>query len=361
MTALPKSSLRQLSLVLSCLLFVCFITPGGAYAGVTCIDTSKGQGCIITDEDGNIWTTVTYKEHPPADYSSCIPAAIALLPSSYTLLNESGVSISLVIGASTMTIDSGDSVSWPFALSQFSLDASSLPPMSPGGNNFVKLFSYYPGSVGLEEVYQFSSSAIGIPDELSWQAYAIDAVTNTRTEDLMTALTGSSYVPIIDTVGSLTVDLHLCAGKADLDFDGTVDIHDIDVLVSAIAEEVFTDFYDLNGDTLLDAGDITEWLALAGSQLLPSGNSFIMGDANLDGVVDTSDFNVWNANKFTDTLLWSDGNFNGDAGVDVSDFNIWNTTKFTASDTVSVPEPDAAKNMLAWFAMIGWLFIAERR
>ena len=40
------------------------------------------------------------------------------------------------------------------------------------------------------------------------------------------------------------------------------------------------------------------WPALAN---LASGNSYLMGDANLDGVVDVSDFNAWNSNKFTST------------------------------------------------------------
>ena len=30
-----------------------------------------------------------------------------------------------------------------------------------------------------------------------------------------------------------------------------------------------------------------------------SGKSFQYGDANLDGVVDVADFNIWNENKFT--------------------------------------------------------------
>ena len=68
-----------------------------------------------------------------------------------------------------------------------------------------------------------------------------------------------------------------------------------------------------------------------------SGNPYLLGDANLDGVVDTSDFNVWTSNKFTSVAAWSAGDFNADGAVDISDFNIWNTTKFTSSNDQARP------------------------
>ncbi len=118
--------------------------------------------------------------------------------------------------------------------------------------------------------------------------------------------------------------------------------------------------FDLTGDGLIDNADADQWLGDAAT-VNGYGSPYKRGDANLDGVVDVSDFNAWNVGKFTTSLLWSDGNFNGDAGVDVSDFNIWNTTNFTASDTVSVPEPGLPVNLLAWLAAIGWRFLATRR
>lgn len=62
-----------------------------------------------------------------------------------------------------------------------------------------------------------------------------------------------------------------------------------------------------------------------------------LGDANLDGVVDVSDFNAWNENQFEDAT-WASGDFNGDGVADVSDFNIWNGQTFEESP-LSVPEP----------------------
>ena len=69
----------------------------------------------------------------------------------------------------------------------------------------------------------------------------------------------------------------------------------------------------------------------------------LLGDANTDGVVDVSDFNLWNTNKFAKTG-WSGGDFNGDGFADVSDFNIWNENKFTQLNPI--PEPNA-----------GWMFL----
>ena len=87
--------------------------------------------------------------------------------------------------------------------------------------------------------------------------------------------------------------------------------------------------------------DRDAWLAAAGAANLSSGGSYLLGDANLDGAVDVSDFNLWNGHKFTNAAAWCRGDFNADGSVDVSDFNLWNGNKFTNADAapVAVPEP----------------------
>jgi hypothetical protein len=55
----------------------------------------------------------------------------------------------------------------------------------------------------------------------------------------------------------------------------------------------------------------------------------LAGDANGDGYVDGSDFNIWNSNKFQAGTDWTTGDFNGDGVTDGSDFSIWNSNKFT--------------------------------
>lgn len=86
----------------------------------------------------------------------------------------------------------------------------------------------------------------------------------------------------------------------------------------------------------------------SGSANGPSSNVFqftlnvLPGDLNQDAVVDGSDFNLWNANKFTNTASnqsndneYSRGDINADGVIDGSDFNIWNNFKFTGFATGS--------------------------
>ncbi len=110
------------------------------------------------------------------------------------------------------------------------------------------------------------------------------------------------------------------------------------------------DQFDLTGDGLINNEDAGQWLADAASEN-GLGGPYKIGDANLDGVVDVSDYNLWNTGKFTSTLFWDVGDFNGDGVADVSDYNLWNTTKFTSSDgAAAVPEPTSWT--LSLFAML---------
>ena len=133
----------------------------------------------------------------------------------------------------------------------------------------------------------------------------------------------------------------------DFNGDGIFDCADVDPLVSDIANGLNTLGFDLTGDGLVNAADLTEWLTLAGTAQLPSGNAYLVGDANLDGVVDGSDFGAWNGNKFTNTAAWCSGDFNADGVVDGSDFGLWNGNKFTAADAAAtVPEPASVTTVL---------------
>ena len=81
------------------------------------------------------------------------------------------------------------------------------------------------------------------------------------------------------------------------------------------------------------------------------------GDGNGDGVVDASDFNIWNSNKFTTGTEWNTGDFNGDGITDASDFNVWNTNKFTSVSltppaAAPIPEPSAQVILLFGTALL---------
>ena len=127
-------------------------------------------------------------------------------------------------------------------------------------------------------------------------------------------------------------------GGGDFDADGIYGCSDIDALVTEIAAGTNRSEFDLNGDNLVDLADRDAWLAEAGAENLASGNAYLLGDANLDGVVDVGDFNVWNGNKFTTSDGWCSGDFTADGVVDVADFNVWNGNKFQSSDA-AIPQP----------------------
>lgn len=139
--------------------------------------------------------------------------------------------------------------------------------------------------------------------------------------------------------------------SGDFDFDGDLDGFDIDLLAAAIVNAGPIIPFDLTGDSQVNVSDRDRWLTLAGTLNLPSGNPYRLGDANLDGVVDGSDFGIWNSNKFTSVAQWTRGDFNVDGAVDGSDFGIWNANKFTASDAQQAVE--AQKGQLSSRGLFG--------
>ena len=146
--------------------------------------------------------------------------------------------------------------------------------------------------------------------------------------------------------------------SADVDRNGILDGNDLDLLVMEIVGQSHSPLFDLDGDGSVDANDVTHWLAHAGAVNLPSGNPYLLGDANLDGVVDVSDFNLWNTHKFSTSARWTQGDFNADGVSDVSDFNLWNANKFSSSETVAVPEPS---EIVFWLGSLIVIAATRRR
>ena len=130
----------------------------------------------------------------------------------------------------------------------------------------------------------------------------------------------------------------------DFTGDGACSAADVDLLQENLVNgPAAPGTFDITGDGLVTIADRDEWLVLAGAENLASGSAYLLGDGNLDGVVDGSDFNIWNSAKFTTTSNWSQGDFNSDGVVDGSDFNLWNANKFQSSGLAILDSPDPAR------------------
>ncbi|MEM7312162.1 MAG: choice-of-anchor B family protein, partial [Planctomycetota bacterium] len=164
---------------------------------------------------------------------------------------------------------------------------------------------------------------------------------------------------INDGLYVLQFDLLVNDVDADFNDDGLYNCADINALTAEIAAGSNNDDFDLTGDGVVNLDDQTQWLTDAGGRNLSPGSTYLPGDANLDGAVDVSDFNIWNREKFTNNTDWCAANFNGDDRVDVGDFNIWNANKFQSADAApaSVPEPGT----LAMLIPLLWVLVVVRR
>ena len=120
----------------------------------------------------------------------------------------------------------------------------------------------------------------------------------------------------------------------DFDSDGNCDLDDIDLLQADVVAGNNSAAFDLNGDGNVDLADRDQWL-LDAAVFNGFATPYQTADFNLDRVVDVSDFNIWNGNKFTTSSNFSGGDSNVDGSIDVSDFNIWNTQKFQSADSAS--------------------------
>lgn len=126
------------------------------------------------------------------------------------------------------------------------------------------------------------------------------------------------------------------------DFNGDLSytVEDLDALVAEIVSGSTNLLFDVDADGRVDRDDRDLWLEIAGEANLGPGLEYLLGDANLDGVVDGVDFVAWNSHKFAAMPAWSAGDFDVDGTVDGTDFLLWNLFKFSSSVSLdAVPEP----------------------
>jgi hypothetical protein len=123
----------------------------------------------------------------------------------------------------------------------------------------------------------------------------------------------------------------------DFSADDARDCDDIDALVAEIVAGTNNAGFDITADGIVNLDDLTHWRLIVGDEQLGPGRSYLPADANLDGVVDFLDFNIWASNRFTNNASWCMGDFNASGVIDFLDFNIWAAYRFQSSAVV--PEP----------------------
>ena len=143
--------------------------------------------------------------------------------------------------------------------------------------------------------------------------------------------------------------LALVAPPGPCSFGGnsSCDTDDLDALYAVFNTSVppTEEKFDLNSDSLVDVGDLAQWLSLAATK---NGHSspYLRGDLELDRDVDLSDYNMlallFNPSGTYGPYLWEHGNVDGDGDIDLTDYN-WLTANFSPMgyDNVEVPEPSA--------------------
>jgi hypothetical protein len=143
--------------------------------------------------------------------------------------------------------------------------------------------------------------------------------------------------------GMIIRPLGSAAKPGDFDGNGTLDAADIDALSAEVRKGTNTVKYDVTADNKVNQDDRTKWVAEL--------KKTYFGDANLDGVFNTSDFvSVFQIGEYEDAAAgnsnWSEGDWNGDADFNSSDFvaafQDGGFEKGPRAAVAAVPEPTSA-------------------
>ena len=158
-------------------------------------------------------------------------------------------------------------------------------------------------------------------------------------ESLSEYLTLAEYASDLGVGGALRL---IVRGEGDFNGDRELTVEDIDLLTAEIQKDEPRFWFDIDGNEIVDSGDISAWVELRGT---------FVGDADLDGQVNAADLNALALNwQADDATSWVQGDFNGDGLVNATDLNDlalnWRSGSGKAS---AVPEPSSG-----WLlAMVG--------
>lgn len=143
----------------------------------------------------------------------------------------------------------------------------------------------------------------------------------------------------------------------DFDGDGLLTAADMDALSAEVLSGKNTAKFNLNGDNVVDGSDRDVWVNGL--------KKTYYGDANLDGVFNSSDFiAVFQAGQYEDAAAgnsgWATGDWNGDKEFNSSDF----VTAFQAGGYEAGPRPAVAsvpEPALSCLGLLGLIALRARR
>lgn len=167
---------------------------------------------------------------------------------------------------------------------------------------------------------------------------------------MLTGSNGQIDFQNIGFTGASGTDFALC----DYDNSGACDGQDIDQLTLAIVGGDVA--FDLTGDGALGITDQLQWLSLAGAKHNASGQPYLVGDTDLNGMVNSTDLGLL-LNNFGATeanVAYTHGDLNADSMVDSVDLGLLlNNFDKSSASTASVPEPGALVH-LAFSMLVLW-------
>ena len=300
----------------------------------------------------------------------------ASVPVNVTVTNAAPVLAAIGADGLNYTVSSAGAVSG-------SASGTNLAALSPGNTHMLSLATGAPGvSSGTVSA---NSSSVGVASGSFAQGVSTTVLAhanasfsgssddNSATIDFGIIARGMTPPPIPFSVNNLA-DASGFTARLDLDsINGSGDVTKLSTnaapfsnLIAGAAQSFaasldaastgsFSALYTLN----VSDENLPGAISLAPMSLTILGRVAIGGDANLDGTVDTTDFNILASDFGAQSQTWVGGDFNGDGSVDTTDFNIL-ASNFGQSEAASlastfVPEP------ASMLAIAGLALLFQRR